>query len=204
MSRIPFCLQKMEFMYIIRVETEEQPTGGAIRYVWIEKAKEMGFDVAASIDPQWLTAREDVRAMCAEDKCGAYNKNWTCPPAVGSIQECQQKMRQYTHGILLQSVGRMSKPIDSQCYRETEYRHMSNFYALVEEIRKVHPNALCLGAGGCRICRKCAYPAPCRYPEKAVSSMEGYGLFVTQVCRDAGVPYYHGEKTITYTACVLY
>ena len=37
-----------------------------------------------------------------------------------------------------------------------------------------------------------------------VSSMEAYGLFVTQVCRDAGVPYHHGEKTITYTACALY
>jgi len=37
-----------------------------------------------------------------------------------------------------------------------------------------------------------------------MSSMEGYGLFVTQVCRDAGVPYHYGEKTITYTACVLF
>ena len=39
---------------------------------------------------------------------------------------------------------------------------------------------------------------------KAYSSMEGYGLFVTQVCRDNDLPYYHGERTITYTACVLY
>ncbi len=34
--------------------------------------------------------------------------------------------------------------------------------------------------------------------------MEGYGLFVTQVCRNAGLPYHHGEKTVTYTACILY
>ena len=34
--------------------------------------------------------------------------------------------------------------------------------------------------------------------------MEGYGLLVNQVCRDAGVPYHYGEKTIAYTACVLY
>jgi hypothetical protein len=34
--------------------------------------------------------------------------------------------------------------------------------------------------------------------------MEGYGLFVTQVCRDAGAAYHHGERTITYTACVLF
>lgn len=44
----------------------------------------------------------------------------------------------------------------------------------------------------------------CRYPKKAMSSMEGYGLFVTQVCRDAGVPYHYGDRTITYSACILY
>lgn len=171
---------------------------------WIGKAKEIGFDTAVHLNPKTLVAREDVRAMCAADKCGAYNKNWTCPPACGTLEDCQQKMQMFENGILLQSVGHMSKTIDSKCYRETERRHMEHFYAFAGEIRKVYPHALCLGAGGCRVCRQCAYPEPCRFPEKAMSSMEGYGLFVTQVCRDAGVPYSYGERTITYTACVLY
>ena len=171
---------------------------------WIAKAKEMGFDVAAPLNPKTLIAREDVRAMCAADQCGAYNKNWMCPPACGTIEACQRRMRRFENGILLQSVGHLSKTIDSKCYRETERRHMRNFYAFAEEIRAHHPHALCLGAGGCRICKQCAYPEPCRFPEKAVSSMEGYGLFVTQVCRDADVAYHHGERTITYTACVLF
>ncbi len=178
---------------------EEDPTTR-----WIEKAKEMGFDAAAALDPQSLVAREDVRAMCAQDKCGAYGKNWTCPPAIGTVTECQKKMLQYKNGILLQTIGHMEKDVDSRCYRETERRHMENFYILADAIRKEFPNALCLGAGGCRICRPCAYPEPCRFPEKSVSSMEGYGLFVTQVCRDAGIPYHYGEKTITYTACILF
>ena len=171
---------------------------------WLEEAKKLGFDVAVELDAQQLVAREDVRAMCVEDKCGAYNKNWTCPPAIGSVEKCQQQMRRYKQGILLQTVGQMTKAIDSKCYRATEQRHMKNFYALAEAIRKVHPDALCLGAGGCRVCRQCSYPEPCRFPGKAVSSMEGYGLFVTQVCRDAGIPYHHGDRTITYTACVLF
>lgn len=171
---------------------------------WIEKAKAIGFDVAVPIDPHALEAREDVRSMCAADKCGAYNKNWTCPPAVGTLEECQRKMRSYENGILLQSIGHMTKTIDSKCYRETERRHMQHFYAFAEDIRKTYPNALCLGAGGCRVCKQCAYPEPCRFPEKARSSMEGYGLFVTQVCMDCGLPYYYGEKTITYVGCILF
>ena len=113
-------------------------------------------------------------------------------------------MVQYERGILLQSVGHMTKTVDSRCCRETERRHMQNFYAFAEEVRRQYPDALCLGAGSCRICGQCAYPEPCRFPDKAVSGMEGYGLFVTQVCRDAGVPYFYGERTVTYTACVLW
>ena len=62
----------------------------------------------------------------------------------------------------------------------------------------------CLGAGGCKVCASCAHPEPCRFPEKAHSSMEAYGLFVTQVCRDNNAAYYHGPRTITYSACVLF
>lgn len=168
------------------------------------KAILLGFDTAVSFSPEILEARQDVREMCNADKCRIYGKNWGCPPHCGTVETCQQKMHAYPRGILLQTIGYMTKTVDSRCYREIERRHLENFYALVDVVRKEYPNALCLGAGGCRICNTCAYPDPCRAPEKAVSSMEGYGLFVTQVCRDAGVPYYYGEKTITYSACILY
>ncbi len=170
----------------------------------LEQAKKLGFDTAVSLSPAILEARDDVRAMCAADKCTIYGKNWGCPPHCGTVEECQQKMRRFSHGILLQTVGHTEKQIDSRCYRETEKRHLAQFYAFADLVRAAYPDALCLGAGGCRVCKKCAYPEPCRFPEQAVSSMEGYGLFVTQVCRDAGVPYHHGDRTITYTACVLF
>lgn len=171
---------------------------------WVEIAKEHGFDEAVFLKPEILISREDIRDMCAADKCGAYNRSWSCPPVCGTIEACQAKIRGYKHGILLQTVGYMKKTIDSKCYRETELRHMRQFYDFADTIRCEYPDVLCLGSGSCRICTKCAFPETCRFPEKAMSSMEAYGLFVTQVCRDCGVPYNHGEKTIAYTACVLF
>ena len=170
---------------------------------WCDVALRTGFSQACALDPQTLVAREDVRAMCAEDKCGAYNKNWTCPPAIGTVEQCQEKMRQYRQGILVQTVGRLKKNVDTKGYLRTEQQHLQHFDSLAKAVALRFPDALFLGAGGCRVCERCAYPEPCRFPEQAVSSMEGYGLFVTQVCRDAGVPYHYGEKTITYTACIL-
>ena len=171
---------------------------------WIKTALELGFSTAVPLDIATLIPRQDVRDMCAADKCCAYGKNWTCPPHCGTLAECDEKMRRYSHGILLQTVGTMEKSIDTKTYRRTEQRHLALFHQFAALVRQVYPNALCLGSGGCRICDQCAFPEPCRFPQKACSSMEGYGLFVTQVCRDNGVDYYHGEKTITYTACVLF
>lgn len=167
-------------------------------------AREIGFDEARPLDVSRLKPLEAVREMCAADKCRAYGRNWTCPPAIGTLEECEDQMQGYQCGILLQTVGHLKKPIDSRTIRDTERRHMDSFRVFSDKVREVFPDALCLGAGGCRVCKVCAYPEPCRFPDKALSSMEGYGLFVTQVCRDNDLPYYHGEGTIAYTACVLF
>lgn len=170
----------------------------------IKRAKECGFDVAAPLDPKTLEAKQSVRDMCSADKCTIYGKNWTCPPNCGSLDECADKMSKYKNGIILQTIGKLSKSVDTKAYRETGERHGKNFLSFCDVILSEYPDALCLGAGGCTVCKKCAYPESCRFPEKAHSSMEAYGLFVTQVCRDNGIEYYYGDKTIAYTACVLF
>ena len=171
---------------------------------WINKARELGFSAAVPLKIETLQPREDIRAMCAGDKCRAYEKNWTCPPHCGTLEECAARLQHYSRGILLQTVGATEKVIDTKAYRQTEQRHLEQFRQMAALIRREHPDALCLGSGGCRVCTACAYPEPCRFPEQAYSSMEGYGLFVTQVCRDNGVPYHHGERTITFSACILF
>ena len=171
---------------------------------WIIKAEELGFSTATSLDTKSLRPLQEVRDMCSADRCQAYGRNWTCPPMCGTLEACSLRLAKYQKGILLQTVGQMQKTIDTKAYIETEKKHLQMFQAFAELIREEYPNALCLGSGGCRICDKCAYPEPCRFPNKAYSSMEGYGLFVSQVCKDNGIKYYYGEKTITYTACILF
>lgn len=170
---------------------------------WLFEALHMGFTAAAELDPAVLKPLPAIREMCAADRCRAYGKNWTCPPAVGTLEECAARLRKYRKGLLVQTVGRLHKVIDTKAMEEAEQRHLQLLHGLAYRIRQEQPAALCLGAGGCRICKSCAYPEPCRFPERACSSMEAYGLFVTQVCRDCGLPYHYGAGTISFTACVL-
>ena len=67
------------------------------------------------------------------------------------------------------------------------------------------PGCLPLTAGSCTLCARCTYPdRPCRYPTKRLSSMEAYGLFVSDICTRSGLAYNYGPRTMTYTSCVLY
>ena len=173
---------------------------------WIAYAKSLSFAEVAPIDPRVLEPKAAVREMCAADKCHAYGKNWTCPPECGDLETCAKRIRERTKGILVQSVGQLEDSFDIEGMMDLEREHNERFHALADRLHSVQKTALCLGTGGCRICGKgnCAYPAPCRFPDRACASMEGYGLLVSDACAAAGIPYYHGPNTLAYTACVLF
>ena len=201
--------EKAEFMELASVPHFARCFAEHMRFetsenYWCQKALSAGFSKAVPLNVRSLQPRQDVRQMCAADQCGAYGKNWTCPPYCGTLEDCSAKLQRYSRGILLQTVGTTEKLIDTKAYRRIEKQHLEQFYDLCDQIRKVYPNALCLGSGGCRLCGKCAFPESCRFPEKAHPSMEGYGLFVTDVCRNNDLSYHYGERTIAYTACVLF
>ena len=45
-----------------------------------EDAVKLGFSHAGLAKIETLKPMDEVRDMCAVDKCHAYNKTWTCPP----------------------------------------------------------------------------------------------------------------------------
>ena len=98
-------------------------TDDEITEKWIRTAKEIGFSEAGVLNPETLKVMPLVRETCAEDKCHAYNHNWTCPPACGTLDECESRMRAYKRGILVQTTGVLRRDIDTRIYRETEQLH---------------------------------------------------------------------------------
>ena len=164
-------------------------------------AKEAGFTYAAPLNPQTIELKEEVRQMC--ESCGRYGKCWSCPPGCGTLEECRQRVRLHQRGILVQTVGELEDEFDGEAMMETQQLHKEHFAELCALLKDA--DALKLGAGCCTVCKTCAYPdAPCRFPEKMVSSMESYGIVVAEVCKANDLPYYYGKNTIAYTSCVLF
>ena len=124
--------------------------------------KQAGFTHIAPLDCSTIKLLPEVRQMCAENTCHMYGKNWSCPPGCGTLEECDTQIRKYSHGILVQTVGKLEDFMDGEGMMETEAAHKEHF-----------------------------------------STMETYGMLVTQVCRDNGLAYYYSPCTISYTSCFL-
>lgn len=169
-----------------------------------ELAREAGFTHAARLDAATIQLREDVRAMCSANQCGAYGRNWSCPPACGELDALRETVRRYRSGILVQTVGELEDEFDGEGMMETEARHKENFLRLHSRLLAEYPGLLALSAGCCTRCAKCTYPdAPCRFPDQRFSSMEAYGMLVLETCKANGLQYYYGPGAIAYTSCFL-
>lgn len=168
-------------------------------------ANKLGFSHTGELNTSAMRFLPEVRDMCASDRCHSYGKSWTCPPHCGTLEEISAKAAAYSHGILVQSTGLMEDDFDLECMMETEQLQKSRFFALVQQLWDHNLNVLPLSSGACTVCKICTCPDnPCRFPDKAIPSMEACGLVVSDICKQSELPYYYGPKTMTYTSCILF
>lgn len=171
----------------------------------VQAALDAGFTYAAPMDVSTLHPLPEVRAMCEANTCHRYGACWTCPPGCGTLEECTEKMHRYAHGVIVQTVGDVEDSLDIESMIEINRRHKEAFSRFAEQLRDTVGDILALSAGSCEVCKQCAYPdAPCRFPEKAFSSMEANGLVVNEVAKANGLAYNYGPQKMAYTSCYLY
>lgn len=152
-----------------------------------------------------LTFSEDVVAMCKANRCGRYGKSWTCPPGVGELSELEKKIKSYNKAVVFTCKYDLEDSFDFEGMMEGQKKAKSVLYSIMEELKRDSVDYLALGCEGCDLCEKCTYPdAPCRFPEKAIVSVEACGINVVKLAKDIGVRYNNGPDTVTYFCVVLF
>ena len=169
----------------------------------IADALDCGLSHVGPLDVSTIVIHKEARDACAENKCGRYGTNWSCPPGCGTLEECERLIRRYSRGVIVQTTGEIDV-FDYDTYLEVGKRHHELFSRFARTVRKKAPDALLCGGSSCSGCSECTYPdAPCRFPERLSYPMEGLGMMVYEVCRDNGLKYNYGNGTLTYIGCVL-
>lgn len=162
---------------------------------------------AAVVPVEKIEFEPAFRKLCESNACGMYGRSWMCPPHVGPVDGLIARARRYRRALVYQTVDTLEDSYDFEGMMAAGQR----MNELAQKVRSSLPvpfgkEALYLGAGGCRVCPVCAKQEekPCRFPEKALASLEAYGVNVSQLAALAGMKYINGPDTVTYFGAVLF
>ena len=142
----------------------------------------------------------EILKACAANTCGQYNKCWTCPPAIGPLEEQKKKILAFSAAFIWTTMSSLEDSFDYEGMTRAKEYHNRLSAEMHERFGKTNP---VYGAGACTICANCAWPAPCRFPDKVYSSIEAAGINVTELSRAANLHYNNGKNTVTYFSMIL-
>ena len=171
----------------------------------LREAFRAGFQDAGVVETGRLRFHEEVRAICEGNRCRGYDASWACPPAVGTPEECASRVRSYEKLLLF---SKAYLPEDSMDFAAVGAA-MKDFkvcsLALGKALRPRLHRLLILSNEGCGRCGTCTWPeAACRFQEELQPSIEGFGFLVSELAKQAGIPYGNGKNTVTFFGAVLY
>lgn len=169
----------------------------------IQQALDCGATKAGIVNIKDVKFDRAFREMCAANLCGNYGRCWTCPPDVGDIDEMIAYAQTFDKILVYQTISELEDSYDFEGMMDAAKEH-GKVTARIAELPI--PGRLCVGAGGCSICEVCAKKTnePCRYPDKALASLETYGINVSELARAAGMKYINGQDTVTYFGGVMF
>lgn len=172
-----------------------------------EEAKALGAYGAGVVPVSAIPFDREQREACKANYCGHYGKNWACPPLVGDIDALIEKAKQYETALVYQTVAPLEDSFDYEGMVAALKKHVEVSDVLSQHIReRVSGPILQLSAGGCAICERCAGidGEPCRHPDKALASLEAYGIYVAKLASLCGLNYINGQNTVTYFGAFLF
>ncbi|MBQ6469828.1 MAG: hypothetical protein IJJ50_07240 [Lachnospiraceae bacterium] len=166
---------------------------------------ESGFTQVGIIKTKDLHFYEEVRKYCVENACHHFNTTWACPPAVGTVEECRERTLGFDYLHLFSKSFYLPDAVDWDSMKPA----VTEFKKIVDELNsrlKPRQNGMMiLSNDSCSLCKTCTYPdAPCRIPDKLHHSIEGYGFYVSELSKQAGVSYFSGSGIINLFGAVLH
>ena len=174
----------------------------------IHKAKESGAVAAAAINTLDIQFSEEFRKLCEQNSCGKYGTNWMCPPAIETFEEVKAEVLKFSEGVVFQTVYKLEDSFDFEGMVKAGEIHDRIFRSILDYIQLDIgcSDVLALNVGDCKVCKKCPYPDgdECRFPDKAVASVESFCIDVNALVTSCDIPYINGPNTVSFVGLFLF
>lgn len=169
-----------------------------------EKITEYPICEYAFIHTEDILFYDRVRYIC-ETECPRYGTSWSCPPAVGTVAECEERCRRYRQGFLFTTVAEVSDMMNMEEMLSTRMEHEEITREIVQLFRAEGAEPLTLSTESCAACKTCTYPgAPCRKPDRMFPCIESHGIVVSELAEKYGISFLNGAGVVTWFSLLLF
>lgn len=155
--------------------------------------------------PTELTFKDEVRTICKQE-CPMYGKSWSCPPAVGSVEDCKKRCTAYDGLFFFTTIAEVSDIANLQETLETRYAHEEITRTIGKIFREQGRDVMLLSSESCSICETCAYceNQECRHPEHMIPCIESQGILVTELAEKYQIPFIDSLTTVQWFGMILF
>ena len=156
------------------------------------------------IDTREIQVYERVRTICRIE-CPRYNSTWACPPAAGSLPECEKRIRSYKEALIFSTVAEVSDLMNMEEMLSTRRAHEEISNAVGEFLKEQGMEIFILSTESCDICQRCAWldNQPCRHPEYMHPCIESHGVVASELAEKEEMEYQLGGNTILWFSLIL-
>lgn len=148
---------------------------------------------------------ERIRTVC-ETECPQYGTSWACPPAVGTVAECEERCRAFSDFFVFTTMAEVDDIADMEADLATREGHEEIARQVREVFRGLYGDCLVLSTESCAACGECTYPRglPCRHPDRMLPCVESHAIVVTELAERAGLSYFYDYNTVIWFSAVFY
>ena len=129
------------------------------------------------LDTSDLSAETRVRQICRQE-CERYGSTWACPPAVGTLEACEKRIRSYGKAVFFSSVAEVSDLMNMQEMLSTRDAHEELTTEVVGFLKEQGFDTFTLS--------------------------ESHGVVVSEIVEKEHMEYNLGGNTILWFSMVLY
>ena len=166
----------------------------------IEYAAKLGFSDAKIVKTEDIVFDPSFRPYCAENLCGQYGANYSCPPDCGTPDEMKNKIISHKKALVLESLWKVKDYSDTPAIITGKTTHNRWGMQLLKYARSQGLNGFFVGASGCSLCSPCEIRngKPCRFPQLRWSCMSAYCIYVKKLTELTGMNYSPGPGLLTF------
>ncbi len=160
---------------------------------------------AAIIDTKDIVFDSSFRRYCAENLCGQYGVNHSCPPNCGSVSSMERIVTGYRKALVVQSQWELHDWNDFDVINRAQQAHTAAMLRVVECMHRIQSRSRMCGVGSCNLCEVCTRTTgePCRHPDRMFSCLSAYCINVKKLAETVGMRYVWGSTQLFLYGMIL-